>query len=278
MSQQEQWQVAGNAAETYEEALVPAIFAPWAPLVVGLANPQGGERVLDVACGTGIVARTLASCVGPGGAVAGVDLNPGMLKVARRVCSTESHSAAQIELHEASADKLPFLDALFNVVCCQLGLQFFPDRAAALREMHRVLVPGGRLAVMVWRGIHESPGFAVLADALERNVGGAAAAIMRAPFGLSDSEELTALVRAAGFRDIAIQQRVGTVRFGSTEKLVSSYIAGSPLAGPVSQASDAARQALVADVQNALGKYMSDTELTFPIAAHLLSGRAGAQR
>jgi len=278
MSQKIQWQVAGNAAETYEEALVPAIFAPWAPLVVDLAHPQEGERVLDVACGTGIVARTLASCVGPRGAVAGVDLNPGMLKVARRVCATESHSAAQIEWHEASADKLPFLDALFNVVCCQLGLQFFPDRAAALREMRRVLVPGGRLAVMVWRGIHESPGFAVLAEALERHVGGAAAAIMRAPFGLSDSEELTALVRAAGFHDIVIQQRVGTVRFGSTEKLVSSYIAGSPLAGPISKASDAARQALVADVQNALGTYMSDTELTFPIAAQLLSGRAGAQR
>jgi ubiquinone/menaquinone biosynthesis C-methylase UbiE len=221
MSQQEQWQVAGNAAETYEKDLVPAIFAPWAPLVVDLAHPQEGDPVLDVACGTGIVARTLASCVGPSGAVAGVDLNPGMLKVARRV---SSHSAAQIEWHEASADKLPFSDALFNVVCCQLGLQFFPDRATALREMRRVQVPGGRLAVMVWREIHESPGFAVLAEALERHIGRAAAAIMRAPFGLSDSEELTALVRAGGFHDIIIQQRVGTVRFASAEKLVSSYI------------------------------------------------------
>jgi ubiquinone/menaquinone biosynthesis C-methylase UbiE len=274
MSQQEQWQVAGNAAEIYEEELVPAIFAPWAPLVVDLAYPQEGERVLDVACGTGIVARTLASCVGPGGAVAGVDLNPGMLKVARRVCSTESHSIVQIEWHEASADKLPFSDALFDVVCCQLGLQFFPDRAAALREMHRVLVPGGRLTVMVWRGIHESPGFASLAEAFERHVGRAAAEIMRAPFGLSDSEDLTALVRAAGFHDIVIQRRVGTVRFTSAEKLVSSYIAGSPLAGPLSQANDAARQAVVADVQNALGKYVTDTGLAFPTAAHLLSAKA----
>jgi SAM-dependent methyltransferase len=219
------------------------------------------------------VAHTVASCVSPGGAVAGVDLNPGMLKVARRVCST-AHSAAQIEWHEASADKLPFSDARFNVVCCQLGLQFFPDRSAALREMRRVLVPGGRLAVMVWRGIHESPGFAVLAEALEQHVGRAAAAIMRAPFGLSDVEELTALVRATGFHDIVIQQRVGTVRFPSIEKLVSSYIAGSPLAGPVSQINDAARQTLVADVRNRLGKYVTDTELAFPIAAHLLSARA----
>jgi 2-polyprenyl-3-methyl-5-hydroxy-6-metoxy-1,4-benzoquinol methylase len=99
MSQQEPWQVAGNAAETYEGELVPAIFAPWAPIVVELAHAKEGDRVLDVACGTGIVARTVASTVGPGGAVAGVDLNPGMLKVARRVGSAGSHSAAQIEWH-----------------------------------------------------------------------------------------------------------------------------------------------------------------------------------
>ena len=126
---------------------------------------------------------------------------------------------------------------------------------------------------MVWRGIDEGPGFAVLADALERHVGGAAAAIMRAPFGLSDADELDELVRNAGFQDVAIQQRVGTVRFPSPEKLVLSYVAGSPLAGPVSQANDAAREALITDAINALGEYTSSTELAFPIAAHLLSAR-----
>jgi ubiquinone/menaquinone biosynthesis C-methylase UbiE len=274
MSQREQWQVAGNAAEIYEKELVPAIFAPWAPLLVDLARPRQGDRVLDVACGTGIVARTVASRVGARGAVAGVDLNPGMLKVARSVWPTGSHSGASIEWHEASADKLPFPDGLFNVVYCQLGLQFFPDRTAALREMHRVLVTDGRLAVMVWCGISESPGFAVLAEALERHVGQAAARIMRAPFALSVAEELAALVHNAGFHDVVIQQKVGTVRFPSAEKLVLSYVAGSPLAGPTSQADDAARQALIAEVRNALGKYTSDTELAFPIAAHLLSATA----
>jgi len=126
---------------------------------------------------------------------------------------------------------------------------------------------------MVWRGIDESPGFAVLADALERHVGEAAAAIMRAPFGLSNADQLEALVRNAGFQDVAIQQRVGTVRFPSPEKLVLSYVAGSPLAGPVSQANDAAREALITDAINALGKFTSGTELAFPIAAHLLSAR-----
>jgi len=265
MTQQGQWQVAGSAPEVYERELVPAVFGVWAPILVELAQPRPGERVVDVACGTGIVARIAATSVGPTGAVVGVDLNPGMLSVARSVAPTGS-----IQWQEATADKLPFQDGSFDVVYCQLGLQFFADRAAALREMRRVLGAKGRLALMVWRGIGESPGFAVLAEALERHVGQASAAIMRAPFGLSNADELEALVRAAGFQNVAIQQRSGTVCFPSVERFVLSYVAGSPLAGPVSKADDAAREALITDVRNALGKYTSNTELAFPIAVHLL--------
>jgi len=274
MEAQGQWQVAGNAAEVYEKELVPAIFAPWAPLVLGLADPQIGDRVLDVACGTGIVARIAADRVGPTGKVVGVDLNPGMLRVARAVSSTASPSSARIEWREASAQELPFPNESFDVACCQLGLQFFTDRTAALREMHRVLVAEGRLALMVWREIQESPGFAVLAEALEQNVGQGAAAIMRAPFGLSNADELATLVRNAGFQAISIHQHVGTVRFPSIEALVLSYVAGSPLAGPVSQASNTVPAALVAAVKDTLGEYTRSGELAFPIAAHLLGARA----
>ena len=273
MNQQGQWQVAGSAPEVYERELVPAVFGPWAPILVELAHPRPGERVVDVACGTGIVARIVAARVGPKGTVVGVDLNPGMLSVARSAMSTDPRASGAIQWEEASADKLPFPNASFNVVYCQLGLQFFADRPAALREMHRVLAAGGRLAVMVWRGIDESPGFAVLAEALERHVGHTAATIMRAPFALSDADQLEALVRAADFENVAIQRQGGMVRFPSVERFVLSYVAGSPLAGPVSQANDAAREALITDVRNGLGKYTSDTELAFPIAAHLLSAR-----
>ncbi|MEA2864125.1 MAG: hypothetical protein QOC84_2081 [Bradyrhizobium sp.] len=272
MNQQGQWQVAGSAPEVYERELVPAVFGVWAPTLVELAQPRLGERVVDVACGTGIVARIAATRVGPTGSVVGVDLNPGMLSVARSIVSTDS-SGGPLQWQEASADKLPFRDGSFDVVYCQLGLQFFADRAAALREMRRVMGAEGRLALMVWRGIHESPGFSVLAEALERHVGQAAAAVMRAPFGLSSVDELEALVRAAGFQNVAIQQRSGTVRFPSVERFVLSYVAGSPLAGLVSQVDHAAREALITDVRNALGKYKSNTELAFPIAAHLLSAR-----
>ena len=160
MSQQGQWQVAGSAPEVYERELVPAVFGVWAPILVELAQPRPSERVLDVACGTGVVARIAATHVGPSGTVVGIDLNPGMLSVARSVVSPDSRSGGQLQWQEASADKLPFPDGSFNVVYCQLGLQFFADRPAALREMHRVLGTK-ELALMVWRGIYECPGFAV---------------------------------------------------------------------------------------------------------------------
>jgi ubiquinone/menaquinone biosynthesis C-methylase UbiE len=272
MSQQGQWQVAGSAPEVYERELVPAVFGPWAPVVVELAHPSPGERVVDVACGTGIVARIAAARVGPSGSVAAVDLNPGMLNVARSVAT--NGASASIQWHEASADKLPFPNSSFDIAYCQLGLQFFADRPAALREMHRVLVPEGRLALMVWRGIGESPGFQALAEILEENIGPAAATIMRAPFGLSDASELNHLVEAAGFRDVKVDQRVGTIHFPSIERFVSSYIAGSPLAGHVSQANDAAREKLRADSAQALEKYINNHGLSFPIAAHLLAAKA----
>src|SRR5580698_5767947 len=103
MAQEGQWQVAGSASEIYERELVPAVFGAWAPILVELAQPRAGERVIDIACGTGIVARTAAARVGPAGAVVGIDLNPGMLGVARSLPSTGS-----LHWREASADKLRF--------------------------------------------------------------------------------------------------------------------------------------------------------------------------
>src|SRR5215211_2671830 len=271
MSHQGQWQVAGSAPEVYERELVPAVFGPWAPILIELADLKLSDRVIDIACGTGIVARIAAARVGPSGAVAGVDLNPGMLNVARSLKATDG--AAAVHWQEASADKLPFPDGSFDVAYCQLGLQFFADRPAALREMRRVLSTKGRLAVMVWCGIEESPGFEAFAQILERNVSPAAVTIMRAPFGLPDADELSRLVAAAGFRDIIVQRRVGAVEFPSVERFVLNYVAGSPLASHVSQASDVVRENLTADSKLALDKYIGDRGLSFPIAAHLLTAK-----
>jgi SAM-dependent methyltransferase len=273
MSDQGQWQVVGNAAETYERALVPAVFAAWAPLVVALADPRPGERVLDVACGTGVVGRLAAQRVGRAGKVVGLDLNPGMLAVAASATTNEPTTSASLTWQEASAAKIPFPDASFDIVYCQLGLQFFPDRPAALHEMYRVLAPGGRLGLMVWRGIEHSPGFGILAAVIARHVSTEAAGIMRAPFALADAEELRGLLAATGLRDIIIRPVPGTVRFPSVARFVQDYVAGSPLAGHVARVSDEARAALASEVGDALRSYLAAGVLTFPIEAHLASAK-----
>jgi ubiquinone/menaquinone biosynthesis C-methylase UbiE len=273
MTDQGQWQIAGNAAETYEHALVPAVFAPWAPLVVALADPRPGDRVLDIACGTGVVTRLAAQLVGRTGKVTGLDLNPGMLAFAASLTASDPPTNAPITWREASATNMPLPDAAYDIAYCQLGLQFFPDRPTAMREMYRVLVSGGRLGLMVWQGIQYTPGFGALAAALARHVSSEAAGIMRAPFALAEAEQLRALVAAGGFRDITIQSVVGTVRFPSVSRFVQDYVRGSPLSGHVAKVSDESRAALVSEVGDALTSYVAGDGLTFPIKAHLASAK-----
>jgi ubiquinone/menaquinone biosynthesis C-methylase UbiE len=161
------WQLEASAPELYERYMVPGIARLWAADLVERAVPKPGERVLDVACGTGIVARLAAAAMGADH-VAGLDINKGMLAVAR---SRSAGSGLTIEWHEASALDLPFQDSSFDLILCQLGLQFFPDQPRALREMIRVLVPDGRLAFSVFTAIERTPLTNALAAALDRYLG-----------------------------------------------------------------------------------------------------------
>jgi ubiquinone/menaquinone biosynthesis C-methylase UbiE len=155
MSERSGWQLAGaSVAEANERYLMFTFGYAWAQALVQLAAPQEGDRLLDVACGTGPIARQAAPFVGPTGRVVGLDLNAGMLEIARSMPMPESIS---LEWRQGDATALPFQNASFDVVCCSQGLQFFPDRAAALGEMFRVLAPVGRLALAVWRGIEHQP-------------------------------------------------------------------------------------------------------------------------
>jgi SAM-dependent methyltransferase len=269
MSQHEPWQLSGNAYERYERDLVPAIFGPWAADLVTLAAPQLGERVLDVACGTGVVTRLLAPSVGATGKVVGLDLNPQMLAVARALPPAPG---AMIEWREGDVRTLPFAAAVFDLVCCQQGFQFFPDRPAVLREMHRVLVPGGRVALNVWRALQEHPESAALVAALERHVSPEAAASLRAPFALGDAEEIRALLVDAGFRDVVIRPTVKVLRCLSAEEFVRQYVAGLPrLALLVAQVDDTARAALLTEVSAALRVYGDADGLALPKASHLIT-------
>lgn len=265
MSQQKQWQLEGNGPEANEKYLVPALFAPWAVKLVQLAGLKPGERVLDIACGTGIVARLAVQYVGDTGKIVGLDSNPQMLNVARQSSADLSMS---IEWHEGSATDIEFPEAHFSVVFCQEGLMYFAE-PQAVQEMFRMLIPGGRLIVSVWRDIQYSPGYVVLVEALERHVSSDAAAIMKMPFSLGDIERVRKLILGAGFRDLHIHFDVDMVRFPSSEEFIRRQAAGSPLAGPVSQVDANSWAALVEEVSTRMHTYIDDDGLAFPIQACL---------
>jgi SAM-dependent methyltransferase len=194
----------------YEHSLVGSLFKPWAELVVGHVDPRPGERFLDVACGTGIVARVVKERLRAGANIVGVDLNPLMLAVAR-------NAAADIDWRQGDASSLP-LEAgeQFEVVVCQQGLQFFPDKPAAVRQMRRALAPGGRLAVSTWRPDEEMPFLRELRRIAERHLG--AIVDRRHAFGLA--APLDTLLREAGFHDVRSATRACRVRFNDGSTLV----------------------------------------------------------
>ena len=271
MTGQPLWQqVGGSAAEVYQRSLVPAMFAPWAPRLVERAGVRPGEYVLDVACGTGVVTRLAAERVGAGGRVIGLDFNAGMLGVAR---SLPPPPGATIEWYEADVLAMPLPDDEVDVVLCQHGLQQFPDRPAALRELRRVLHQDGRLAACVWGPVERSPGMAALVDALDRHVGAAAATNRRAPFALGDATELGELVDGAGFRDVTVHILTEVARFASPEELVEVQLAATPLSA-LGGVTDEARTAVARDVRAALSGFLDERGLAVPMQAHIVLAHA----
>ena len=245
----------GNVAENYELFFVPAIGAPLATDLIEIAALRPDERVLDVACGTGVVARLAAERVGDTGAITGLDLNPGMLAVARSV--TPSDMA--IDWHAASAEAMPLSDESFDVVLCQLGLQFVPDKPAALREMRRVLAPGGRLIMNVTGPT--PPPFAIADEAFARHIGPEAAGFVRLVFSLHDPDELQNLISGAGFHDVAVWRDTKTLRLPGPEEFLWQYVQSTPLAAAVAQADDETRAALERNVVAKWQEFVEDGAL-----------------
>jgi ubiquinone/menaquinone biosynthesis C-methylase UbiE len=268
------FQLEGPGPHAYERYLVPAFFGPCARELLGLAAPAAGERVLDLACGTGVVARRLAARVGATGAVVGVDVNDQMVAFAAAAPAHPTGPAqAAVEWHVADAAALPLGDAAVDLVCCQQGLQFFHDRAGALAEAHRVLVPDGRIALAVWRPIEHNPAFAVFADALQRHAGAEAAAMMRAPFAGPDREQLRQLLVDASFAAVRIRIASLLVRFPSPREFLRQQVVSSPLAGPVGALDPPHLAALADEVDRVLAPYLDDDGTALPMQTWLISAR-----
>lgn len=253
------------AARAYESLHVPALFEAWTAPVLDAAGVSPDQRVLDVACGTGVLARTALARVGPSGSVTGLDPHAGMLTVAAEV-------APAVTWREGSATSIPFSDASFGAVVSQFGMMFFPDPVAAVVEMLRVLEPGGRLAVAVWDAVEEQPAYAVLVELLERKAGKAAADALRAPFALGDLTELRRVFHSAGLSTVEVATHTRRARFPSVRVMVEAELHGwLPVMGV--QLDDSTAAEVLEESEQLLAPYVNESgSVEFTTSAHIVSG------
>ena len=258
---------AQNAAENYERYFVPSIGRPVAATLVEAAALRPGERVLDVACGTGIVARLAAERVLPGGTVEGLDANPGMLAVARKVAPSD----APIAWHEAPAEAMPLPDEGFDVVLCGMGLQFFSDRQAGLGEMRRVLVPGGRLLANLPGPA--PPPLEAMAEALARHVSPESASFVHAVFSLHDEREIRSLATDAGFDDVEVRSEPVTLDLPAPADFLWQYVHSTPMVARVAQLDEERREALERDFSERCRDFVREGRLAGAVRITTLMAR-----
>jgi ubiquinone/menaquinone biosynthesis C-methylase UbiE len=263
----ETFQITPEQAEAYEEFFVPALFAQWAEPLVDLAGVGAGDRVLDVACGTGVAARAAADRIGSGGSVTGVDLNPAMLQVARRL-------RPDLDWREGDAAALPFESGAFDVVLCQSALFFFPDVPAAVADMGRVLCPGGRLALQTYASAQEQPAFLELQQIVARYAPPEAMHLMQTYWSQGDLAALLRTVEQVGLAPTDSRTTLGTATYASIDALIDIEVGGTPL---VERVSEAEVERIRQDAQDSFARYLGDNgRLELPIRAHLLAARREA--
>jgi ubiquinone/menaquinone biosynthesis C-methylase UbiE len=258
-----------TAAEAYERHMVPGMFLHWTELAVRIAAPQPGEHVLDVACGTGIGARVAARALGPSGKVVGLDVDAGVVEVARRVTA---QSGTPIEWHCANALEMPFDEGTFDLCLCLQGLQFFPDRVAGFSEIRRVLKPSGRLVASLWGPLAFNKGHVAVVQALESQNVDAAPAKRACSF--ASPEDIRDTASRAGFTHIDLRTEDGISQFASMQSFIDAMTIGSPSTRhAVAGLPESGRDIFVRDVCATLEPYLKEGRLAYPMRTHILVAR-----
>lgn len=255
-----------EGAKAYEALFVPALFGQWVAVVVDAARIRAGQRALDVACGTGILAREIVSRVGENGYVAGLDPNPGMLAVAKEHAPT-------VDLKQGVAESIPCPDNYFDAVLSQFGLMFFSDRRQSIREFLRVLKPAGCLSVAVLDSIDNIPGYSTELTLIEKVAGQSAGDAVRAPFALGDRKMLFDLFKDAGAISIEIVTHRGTARFPSIRTMVEAELRGwLPIMGVHLSEEQIAQ--ILHEAERELAVYVASTgAVVFDVTAHVVTAR-----
>ena len=258
----------GTGAQNYQRYFVPAIATPVSADLLRAAHLQAGERVLDVACGTGVIARLAAEQVGPTGSVTGLDLAPDMIDVAK---STPAPPSPHIEWHVSDAASLPLPDASRDVVLCQMGLMFMEDRPAALAEMRRVLAPGGRVVVNTPGTIQ--PVFELLEQAIIEHISPELGGFVRAVFSMHDPDALARLLQDAGFRDVSAEVSSAMFQLPAPAEFLWQYINLSPMGPFVAEAPEEAKLAMEQQVVDRWEPFVVDGKTRVDQPMVIASGR-----
>lgn len=262
MDKIEKGQLNQSAAEVYDTFFVPALFATWPEYVAKAAQIQPRQKVLDVACGTGVLACKIAEKTGAPRNITGLDINPQMLSVAQQ-------KSPLIDWKQGAAENLPFDDNIFDAVVCQFGLMFFADQFKAINEMVRVLRPNQHLAIVVWASLEDTPGYWKLTGLLNELFGPEVANSIRVPYNLGDKEHLSTLFNHPNLTNIKIDTPINTANFPSLEAWLFTEIKGWVLADVLS---DAQFDILLNEAQTKLKEFVKDDgAVRFDVPAHIVS-------
>jgi SAM-dependent methyltransferase len=259
----------GAVPENYDRYLGPLLFQGFAADLAGRLPVTSGTRVLEVACGTGLVTRPLLDRLGGGGSLVATDLNEAMIAHGR----SRLPAAPNLEWRQADAQSLPFPDRAFDAVVCQFGVMFFPDKARAMRETFRVLAPGGVYLFNVWDAIARNPAPRITHETVAGFFPDDPPSFYTVPFGFHEPEPIRALLREAGFTGIEMTHVDKTGTSASAEEAVTGLIDGNPIGAAIAarraEALPEIRRAVAARMAAELG----DRPLRAPLRALVVSAR-----
>jgi len=262
MGNKESYQLEISGARFYEDNFVPALFKNWAKRIVKELNLKESDHLLDIACGTGIVARTAKGSITNKIKITGCDMNEGMLKVAEEIDS-------EINWVKANAENLPFNDDSFEKISCQFGFMFFGNQVEALSEMERVKRKNGKIIIGIWDSIEANEGYFDLLQIIE-NIGGQnLGSILRSPFNLGDKNEIDKIIKLSKISNYKIETIKEQVEFPSIEHWIDCDVKASPIAEKISglQYSELRKEA-----KTKLSKYVADDQkVRFNMSAHIVT-------
>ena len=265
MNKKSGWQLSGDGPDAYEKYIVPAFTRAWAKEIVKRACLHEGEKVLDVACGTGLVARIAADQHRPD-LIHGVDVNEVMINKAQEI-------EKNINWHQSDVTTLPFPDNKFDVILCQQGLQYFPDSSLALKEMNRVLAKNGRVLLSVWRPIKYSPFYESLCRILEKFVNAKAASMLSSAYNAGDPGKLKAIFAKAGFSRINISIVVKQMRYSPFEEFVIGGIMATPFFKDIQRLQESRREEMLLEIYKSNQDYIDDNGLAAPLESYIVHAK-----